>query len=128
MEIVEQIEEPLILGTVIAPDDYIGDMIALFLVSYIYTSLYYILPLYNSKIVGCLKSGSLESCLYSVSVLIVITKCIYEKKLIEQFRFIIGAPENWLLKVFRSMLLWNFRKMPKTEIYSNLIERLKSQF
>ena len=35
MEMVEQIEEPLILGTVIAPDDYIGDMIALFLVSYI---------------------------------------------------------------------------------------------
>ena len=39
MEMVEQIEEPLILGTVIAPDDYIGDMIALFLVSYIYTLL-----------------------------------------------------------------------------------------
>ena len=63
MEMVEQIEEPLILGTVIAPDDYIGDMIALFLVSYIYTTLYYILPLYYSKVVGRLKSGSLESCL-----------------------------------------------------------------
>ena len=95
---------------------------------YIYTNLYYILPLYYSKVVGRLKSRSLESCLYSVSVLIVITQCIYEKKLIEQFRFIIGAPKNWLLKVFRSMLLWNFQKMPKTEIYSNQIERQISQF
>ena len=68
MEMVEQIEEPLILGTVIAPDDYIGDMIALFLVSYIYTTLYYILPLSYSKGVGRLKSGSLESCLYSYFV------------------------------------------------------------